>query len=62
MYAANNSGPPHMSGLVCKGSNRMKLFRNLLLAAIAVTVLASAAVPANAAVRHHHRHHHRHHR
>jgi hypothetical protein len=48
-----------LSGSVCKGSNRMKIFRNLLLAVVAVTILAGTALPANAAVRHHHRHHHR---
>jgi hypothetical protein len=36
----------------------MKLFRNLLLALIAFTVVAGSVVPANAAVRHHRRHHH----
>ena len=39
----------------------MKMFRNLLLAAVAFTVFAGAFVPANAAVRHHPhkvRHHH----
>jgi hypothetical protein len=39
----------------------MKMFRNLLLAVIAFTVLAGSVVPANAAV-HHHRTHHRHHK
>jgi hypothetical protein len=41
----------------------MKMFRNVLLALIAVTVMAGAVVPANAAMaRHPHkvRHHHRH--
>jgi hypothetical protein len=36
----------------------MKMFRNLLLALIAFTVVAGSVVPANAAVRHHRRHHH----
>jgi len=39
----------------------MKMFRNLLLAAIAFTVIAGSVVPANAAVRHH-KTHHRHHK
>jgi hypothetical protein len=36
----------------------MKMFRNLLLALVAFTVMAGSVAPANAAVRHHHRHHH----
>jgi hypothetical protein len=40
----------------------MKMFRNLLLAAIAFTVLAGSVVPANAAARHHKVHHRRHHK
>jgi hypothetical protein len=45
-----------------KGAKVMRMFRNVLLAVIAITVLAGSAVPANAAMRHHHkvRHHHRH--
>jgi hypothetical protein len=38
----------------------MKMFRNFVLGLIAFTVVAGAAIPANAAGRHHHRHHHRH--
>ena len=36
----------------------MKMFRNLLLALIAFTVVAGSVVPANAAGRHHRSHHH----
>jgi hypothetical protein len=39
----------------------MKMFRNLLLALIAFTVVAGSVVPANAATRHHHKIHHRRH-
>jgi hypothetical protein len=38
----------------------MKMFRNLLLALIAFTVVAGSVVPANAAGRHHRGHHHGH--
>lgn len=37
----------------------MKMFRNVLLALVAVTVAAGMAIPANAAAAHHHKHHHR---
>jgi hypothetical protein len=40
----------------------MKMFRNLLLALIAFTVVAGSVVPANAAGRHHRGHHHGHRR
>ncbi len=52
-----------MGGWGSEEGFNMKMFRNLLLAAIAFTVVAGAVVPANAAVRHHHRaHHHRRHK
>jgi hypothetical protein len=47
---------------VVKGFLLMKMFRNLLLALFAFTVLASSVVPANAAIFHHHRAHHHHHK
>ena len=37
----------------------MKMFRNMLLALIAFTVVAGAVVPANAAAAHKHKHHRR---
>jgi hypothetical protein len=40
----------------------MKIFRNVLLAAIAFTVMAGSVVPANAAVRHHRHSSHHHHK
>jgi len=45
-----------------EGAKVMRMFRNVLLALVAITVLVGSAVPANAAMRHHHKghHHHRH--
>jgi hypothetical protein len=50
-----------LGGWVGKRIFAMKMFRNLLLAVIAFTVVAGSVVPANAAMRHHHRarHHHK---
>ena len=50
-----------LGGWVRKRIFAMKMFRNLLLAVIAFTVVAGSVVPANAAMRHHHRarHHHK---
>jgi hypothetical protein len=40
----------------------MKMFRNLLLAAVAFAVLAGSVIPANAATGHHHKTRHHHHK
>ena len=45
-----------------RGCKKMRLFRNVLLAVVAITVFAASAVPAQAKVHHNHKVRHHHHR